>query len=199
MIGSKYNVVSAVAGHLKQPVYYVENQQQGTFVAWNRRRSPVTPADLVRTARELARTNRKDLLLITSYDLGSEGRELADSARFNAASSVMNATGCISSPIARRACCTRLDHWTSRLPWQDDKLRWEVERWRKPGTSIQSITTWREKLKSNSIGSVAGKMAPISQRRSFPTKRRQKKPTRAQKGAGDHTAANVGNYRPLHS
>ena len=81
-IGSKYNVVSAVAGYLDQPVYYAENKQRGTFVAWNRRRSPVTPAELVRTARELARTDRKDVLLITSYDLGSEGRELAELGSF---------------------------------------------------------------------------------------------------------------------
>jgi hypothetical protein len=70
MIGSGYAMAAAVAGYLNHAVYYAENKQTGTFVRWEEKRTPVTPADVVRAAGELARLNHNDTLLILTYDLG---------------------------------------------------------------------------------------------------------------------------------
>ena len=54
MVGSKFDIASAVANYLNHPVYYAEQKQMGTFVRWRDRRTRVTPAEVVRTAHELA-------------------------------------------------------------------------------------------------------------------------------------------------
>ena len=73
LVGSKYFIVSTVANYLDRPMYYAETAQFGTFSRWKRQRTAVPPADLVRIAREMADVNRKDVLMVVSYDLGVAG------------------------------------------------------------------------------------------------------------------------------
>jgi hypothetical protein len=71
MVGSKYFIVSTVANYLDHPMYYAENGTFGTFSRWKGPRTAVSPADLVRTAKEMARLHRQDVVLVVSYDLGA--------------------------------------------------------------------------------------------------------------------------------
>jgi len=82
MVGSKFDIASAVANYLNHPVYYVEQKQIGTFVRWKERRTRVTPAEVVRTAHELASMNHTDIVMIVSYDLGADGVGIMELASF---------------------------------------------------------------------------------------------------------------------
>jgi len=82
MVGSKYFIVSTVANYLNHPVYYAESGQFGTFFRWKGPRTPVSPADLVQTARSMARLNSKDVVLIVSYELGVAGAGVPELASF---------------------------------------------------------------------------------------------------------------------
>ncbi len=82
MVGSKYDIASAVANYLNHPVYYAEQKQVGTFVRWKERRTRVTPAEVVRTAHELASMNHTDIVMIVSYDLGADGVGIMELASF---------------------------------------------------------------------------------------------------------------------
>jgi len=73
MVGSKFDIASAVANYLNRPIYYAESKQIGTFVRWKQPRSRVSPADLVRQAQELAQQKHDDVVMIVSYDLGNAG------------------------------------------------------------------------------------------------------------------------------
>ena len=82
MVGSKFDIASAVANYLNHPVYYAEQKQIGTFVRWKERRTRVTPAEVVRTAHELASMNHTDIVMIVSYDLGADGVGIMELASF---------------------------------------------------------------------------------------------------------------------
>jgi hypothetical protein len=82
MVGSKYFIVSTVANYLDRPMYYAETGRFGTFSRWQAHRTAIAPADLVRTAREMASLNRKDVVLVASYDLGAAGDSVAELASF---------------------------------------------------------------------------------------------------------------------
>jgi hypothetical protein len=82
MVGSKFDLASAVAGYLNHPVYYVENKQTGTFVRWQDKRTRVTPEEVVRKAADLAQLNHNNVVLILSYDLGTAGVRTFELASF---------------------------------------------------------------------------------------------------------------------
>lgn len=82
MVGSGYAMAAAVAGYLNHPVYYAENKQVGTFIRWEEKRAPVTPAEVLRTAEEQARLKHRDVLLILTYDLGPAATGLHKLASF---------------------------------------------------------------------------------------------------------------------
>ena len=82
MVGSKFDLASAVAGYLNHPVYYIENKQTGTFIRWQDKRTRATPEEVVRKAVELSRLNRDSVVLILSYDLGSAGERTVELASF---------------------------------------------------------------------------------------------------------------------
>lgn len=82
MVGSKFDLASAVAGYLNHPVYYIENKQTGTFIRWQDKRTRATPEEVVRKAAELSRLNRDNVVMILSYDLGSAGGGTVELASF---------------------------------------------------------------------------------------------------------------------
>ncbi len=82
MVGSKFDLASAVAGYLNHPMYYVENKQTGTFVRWQDRRARATPEEVVRTAGDLVRQTHSNVVLILSYDLGAAGTQARELASF---------------------------------------------------------------------------------------------------------------------
>ena len=53
------------------------------FVRWNVPRTPVGQADVVRTADELARTHRRNVVLVMSYRLGVAGQDLIELGTFD--------------------------------------------------------------------------------------------------------------------
>ncbi|WP_447599245.1 hypothetical protein [Nitrospira sp. Nam80] len=82
MVGSKFDLASAVAGYLNHPMYYVENKQTGTFIRWQDKRTRATPEEVVRQATDLARVNHDNVVMILSYDLGSAGVRTLELASF---------------------------------------------------------------------------------------------------------------------
>jgi hypothetical protein len=82
MVGSKYFRVATVANYLDRPMYYAETGNFGTFSRWKGPRTAVSPADLVRTAKEMACRNRKDVVLVTSYKLGAASESVRELASF---------------------------------------------------------------------------------------------------------------------
>lgn len=82
MVGSKYSRVSGVANYLEHPIYYAENGEFGTFFRWKGERTHISPAELVQTAKEMARLNRKDVMIVASYELGAAGQNVPELASF---------------------------------------------------------------------------------------------------------------------
>ncbi|HEX2056277.1 MAG TPA: hypothetical protein VHF07_07275, partial [Nitrospiraceae bacterium] len=82
MVGSKYFIVSTVANYLDRPMYYAESGRFGTFSRWKGPRTPVSPAELVRVARDMAHHNRKDVVIVASYDVGAAGETVPELASF---------------------------------------------------------------------------------------------------------------------
>ena len=82
IVGSKYFMVSTAANYLNRPMYYAETGSFGTFSRWKGYRAPVSPADLLRTAREMARLHQKDVVMVVSYDLGVVGDSVQKLATF---------------------------------------------------------------------------------------------------------------------
>ena len=101
MVGSKYFIVSTVANYLDRPMYYAETGQFGTFSRWKAQRTAIAPADLVRTAREKARLNRKDIVMVVSYDLGAAGESVPELASF------------------QRSIFTEERYWLYLIPYQE--------------------------------------------------------------------------------
>ncbi|HET6676491.1 MAG TPA: hypothetical protein VFG71_14195 [Nitrospiraceae bacterium] len=101
LVGSKYFIVSTVANYLDRPMYYAETAHFGTFSRWKGQRSAVAPADLVRTAREMAHVNRKDVLMVVSYDLGVAGETVPLLASF------------------QRSIFTEERYWLYLIPYQE--------------------------------------------------------------------------------
>ena len=101
MVGSKYFRVSTVANYLDRPMYYAETGQFGTFSRWKAQRTAIAPADLVRTAREKARLNRKDVVMVVSYDLGAAGESVPELASF------------------QRSIFTEERYWLYLIPYQE--------------------------------------------------------------------------------
>ena len=82
MVGSNWNLVSGVACYLNRPIYYVENQQTGTFSVWNKKRSKLSPPEVIEKATHLHDTLKRDVLLILSYDPGVSATGLHKLASF---------------------------------------------------------------------------------------------------------------------
>lgn len=101
LVGSKYFIVSTVANYLDRPIYYAETAQFGTFSRWKWQRTAVAPADLVRTAREMVRLNRKDVVMVVSYDLSLAGESLPLLASF------------------QRSIFTEERYWLYLIPYQE--------------------------------------------------------------------------------
>ena len=109
MIGSGYAMAAAVAGYLNHSVYYAESKQTGTFVRWEEKRTPVTPADVVRTAGELARLNHNDTLLILTYDLGPA------------------ATGVLKLASFERSIVKEERYWLYLMPYREESTLEQVK------------------------------------------------------------------------
>ena len=101
MVGSKYFRVSTVANYLDRPMYYAETGEFGTFSRWKAQRTAIAPADLVRTAREQARLNRKDVVMVVSYDLGAAAENVPELASF------------------QRSIFTEERYWLYLIPYQE--------------------------------------------------------------------------------
>ena len=82
LVGSKYNVVSSVAGYLNQPVFYLDNGQTGTYTDWSKPRTKLSPLEIVQKAKDIHASSKDDILLISSYDLGNSDLALQKIASF---------------------------------------------------------------------------------------------------------------------
>jgi hypothetical protein len=70
--GSIDYIVSPIAGYLQRPVYYLDSGRLGTFIIWDKKRKIWTLEDLI----TIAGTEKKDVVLVTSYPLQTNLIEL---------------------------------------------------------------------------------------------------------------------------
>ena len=82
MVGSKFDLASAIACYLNHPIYYVENGQVGTFTSWGKPRSKLSPTEVIETASRLRDHIHRDVLLILSFDPGDSAAGLHKLASF---------------------------------------------------------------------------------------------------------------------
>ena len=82
LVGSKYNVVSSVAGYLNQPIFYLDNEQTGIYTDWSKPRTKLSPLEIVQKAKDIGASSKDDILLISSYDLGNSDLDFKKIASF---------------------------------------------------------------------------------------------------------------------
>jgi hypothetical protein len=82
LVGSKYNVVSSVAGYLHRPMLYLDNGQTGIYTDWSKPRTKLSPVEIIQKARDIHASSKEDILIVSSYDLGVPGFGLQKIASF---------------------------------------------------------------------------------------------------------------------
>jgi hypothetical protein len=73
MVGTKHYIASSVALSLNHPIYYAESDRIGTFVVWKAGRRRLAPAQIIEKVEALSRAERRNVLLISSYEFGDSG------------------------------------------------------------------------------------------------------------------------------
>ena len=76
MVGSRFDIASAVACYLNRPIYFAENGQTGIFTSWGKPRSKLSPTEVIEIASSIQEDTHEDVLLILSYDPGESAAGL---------------------------------------------------------------------------------------------------------------------------